>query len=216
MPDIHFNVESAHPARHTAAPALNLRLSVNQRGEALAIQCISLQCQIRIDTTRRHYAPAEQAHLKDLFGAPERWHQTLHSMLWTHTGVVVPAFDTLHTAVDLPVPCSFDFNLAATKYFYGLADGEVPLLLLYSGSVFYRDDEGALAMDLISWHEESRYNLPVQVWRNMMDLYYPNQNWLCVNRKVFDAINSYKVRQGYTNFDEALNGLLQNVAEALS
>lgn len=216
MPDLTITVQGATPDRYAAAPTLNLALLIRQRGRPVPIQSISLQCQIRIETSKRHYDPAEQARLSDLFGEPSRWSQTLHSMLWTHASVVVPGFSGERTQANLPVPCSFDFNLAATKYFHGLDQGLVPLLLLYSGSVFYRDDEGALAMGLISWNEEARYALPVEVWKQMMDLYYPNQSWLCVNRQVFEALYDYKRRYGHPGFDEALLSLLDDVKRAAS
>ncbi|WP_347906079.1 DUF6084 family protein [Pseudomonas purpurea] len=216
MPELNFTVLGAAPDAYTAAPTLNLALRIHQRGRPVPIQSVALQCQIRIETTRRHYAPAEQARLSDLFGEPSRWSQTLRSLLWTHATVVVPGFSGDCTEVNLPIPCSFDFNLAATKYFHGLEQGVVPLVLLYSGSVFYRDDDGALAMDLISWSEEARYALPVQVWKDLMDLYYPNQSWLCVNRQVFDALYEYKRRHGHPGFDEALLGLLADLKRAAS
>ena len=216
MPDLNFTVQDATPDRYAAAPALHLELAIRQRGRPVPIQSISLQCQIRIETTKRHYDPAEQVRLSDLFGEPSRWGQTLHSMLWTHASVVVPAFSDELTQVNLPVPCSFDFNLAATKYFHGLDKGVVPLLLLYSGSVFYRDEEGALAMDLISWNEEARYALPVQVWKEMMEFYYPNQRWLCINRQVFEALYDYKRLHGHLGFDDALASLLADAKRIAS
>lgn len=120
MPDLTISVQGVTPERYAAAPTLNLALSIRQRGLPVQIQSISLQCQIRIETTHRHYDPAEQARLSDLFGEPSRWGQTLHSLLWTHASVVVPAFAGERVEVNLPLACSFDFNLAATKYFHGL------------------------------------------------------------------------------------------------
>ncbi len=207
MPELEFNVVGAEPERHAAAPTLSFKLSIQQAGEVVPIQSISLQCQIRIETHRRTYQPLEQERLTDLFGQPERWSETLRGMLWTHVHVTVPPFET-DCVVELPVPCSFDFNVAATKYFDGLQRGEVPLLLLFSGSVFRRDADGALSMELIPWQKEARYRLPVEVWRNMMAIYYPNHNWLCVSRDVFEALYEYKRRQGYTGFDETLLSLL--------
>ena len=84
---------------------------------------------------------AEQDRLLDLFGESQRWGQTLRPMLWTHADATVPAFSD-SIAVDLRVPCSFDFNLAATKYFYGLSDGDIPLIFLFSGSCFYAGASG--------------------------------------------------------------------------
>ena len=105
-----------------------------------------MRCQIRIEPARRRYTDAEQERLLDLFGTPERWGQTLRPMLWTHAVAVVPPF--IGTAVaDLPVPCSYDFSLAATKYFGGLEGGEIPLCFLFSGTIFYEAEDGALAGD---------------------------------------------------------------------
>jgi hypothetical protein len=207
MPELEFNIIGAKPEPHAAAPTLTFKLAIRQAWEGVPIQSISLQCQIRIETQRRTYQPQEQERLTDLFGEPERWNETLRSMLWTHIHVTVPPFET-DCVVDLPVPCSFDFNLAATKYFHGLQRGEVPLLLLFSGSVFYHDADAALSMDLISWQKEARHRLPVEVWRDMMEMYYPNHNWLCVSRHVFEALYEYKRRQGHTGFDETLLSLL--------
>lgn len=215
MPELDLNVVGAEPASHTAAPTLLFKLALRSHEPALRIKSISLQCQIRIESKARVYRPEEKARLTDLFGEPGRWSQTLHSMLWTHANVTVPSFDRT-CAVDLPVPCSFDFNVAATKYFHGLESGEAPLLLLFSGSVFYRDEEGALAMDLISWNKEARFRLPVGIWHDMMERYYPNQSWLCLNRKVFEALYDYKRRHGYTGFDEALASLLSVAGKAIA
>ena len=115
--------------------------------------------------------------MRDLFGDPERWSQTLRSLLWTHVSVIVPSFQG-STLTDLPIPCTFDFNVAATKYFEGLADGEIPLHLMFSGTVFYADSEDVLQVAPISWEQEARFRLPVKVWREMMDAYYPNNVWL--------------------------------------
>ena len=216
MPELDFNIVDVEPARHAAAPTLYFKLAISQGEKPVPIQSISLQSQIRIETKRRLYKQEEQARLTDLFGEPARWNQTLHSMLWTHASVAVPPFDGDCTVVDLPVPCSFDFNLAGTKYFHGLEHGEVPLLLLFSGSVFYRDQNERLSMDLISWNKEAKYRLPVEVWQNMMELYYPNCTWLCVNRQVFEALYEYKRRRGYTDFDEALTSLLPDANKAAS
>ena len=90
------------------------------------------------------YTAADKEKLRDLFGEPDRWSQTLRNLLWTHVSVNVPPFQDA-TVVDLPVPCTFDFNVAATKYFHGLGDGDVPLCMMFSGTVFYSQDGGELA-----------------------------------------------------------------------
>jgi hypothetical protein len=174
-----------------------------------------LQAQIQIEATRRHYAPEEQSRLLDLFGTPDRWNQTLRSTLWTHAHTNVPAF-TGETSVDLPVPCTFDFNVAATKYFSALVRGEVPLVLLFSGTVFYDDPARGLQIAQIPWSKEARYRLPVEVWKKVMDLYYPNTAWLNVRRDVFDRLHEFKMLSGLPTWEQALERLLAEVGEKVA
>jgi hypothetical protein len=171
------------------------------------IHTVALRAQIQIEAARRRYSPSEQEKLLDLFGEPDRWSRTLRSMLWTHASVVIPAF-TGSTTVDLQVPCTFDFNVAATKYFHGVSDGEIPLSLLFSGTLFYAGPQGALQVAPIPWDKEARYRLPVQVWREMMDEYYPNSAWLSLRRDVFERVYEYKVRHGIQGWEEAFTSLL--------
>ena len=207
MADLDFAVEDATLERYSAAPHLNFSLRVRNLDPAIAVQNVMLRCQIRIEPVRRGYAPSEQERLSDLFGLPERWGETLRSFLWTHVNLNVPGFDT-ECRIDLPVPCSFDFNIAATKYFHGLDDGEAPLSLLFSGSVFYLDSEGRLQIAQIPWEKESRYRLPIALWRAMMQHYYPNGMWLCLGRDAFEKLYRFKRRHGCSSWEQALERLL--------
>jgi hypothetical protein len=213
MPDLSFQIENAEPQRFTAAPTLlfKLRLSNSVPGEV--VHSVALRCQIQLEVTKRKYTAEDQNHLRDLFGETERWGQTLRTMLWTHASVVAPAFkDTCF--VDVPVPCTFDFNVAATKYFHGLGDGEVPLSFLFSGTVFYEDAHGALQVAPIPWDKEARFRLPVKSWHDMMDIYYPNSAWLCLRRDVFERLYEYKVVHGIPTWEQALERMLPALEEA--
>jgi Family of unknown function (DUF6084) len=207
MPDLRFAIESAEPVPFAAAPLLALKLRVESTNPEETIHTIALRAQIQIEATRRRYSEREQEKLLDLFGEPDRWSRTLRSMLWTHADAVIPAF-TGSTTADLQVPCTFDFNCAATKYFHGVSDGDIPLILLFSGTLFYAGPQGALQVAPISWDKEARYRLPVQVWRDMMNAYYPNSAWLSLRRDVFERVYEYKVRHGIPSWEEALTSLL--------
>ena len=215
MLDLTFNVEGVEQQPHSAAPLLVFKLriaeAVTDEGPT-TIPAIALRCQIRIEPTRRRYAPSEQEQLLDLFGEPERWGQTLRSALWTHASVVVPPF-TGSTVVDLPVPCSFDFNVAATKYFHALLDGEVPLCLLFSGTIFYTAEDGYLQVCQIPWEKEANFRLPVAVWKDMIDLYYPNSAWLCLGRDAFDKLYRFKSSEGIPTWEQAIETLLDSRLE---
>lgn len=207
MVDLDFAVEGAEVAPHAVAPMLLFKLRLTNKTLATPVQNVMLQCQIRIEPTHRHYEPCEHEPLSELFGTPERWGSTLHSMLWTYANVLVPPFESGCT-FNFPVPCSYDFNVAATKYFYGLKDGEVPLALLFSGTIFYRDSEGRLQIVQIGHDKEAPYRLPIKIWQSMMDHYYPGTAWLHLNREVFDELYRYKRQNGFASWDNALRSLL--------
>ncbi len=214
MADLHFTVEGVDIERFAAAPTLLFKLRLANAVPETAVQNVMLTCQLRIEATRRRYSAEEQERLSELFGEAPRWDDTLRSMLWTHAAVQVPAFEgEPERLVDLPVPCSFDFNVAATKYFYGLEAGEVPLTLLFSGTVFYRDAGGTLQMGHIPWSKEAEYRLPVGVWQGMMDHYYPASAWLRIERDLFDEIYRFKRREGFTSWEQTLRALLDRQRE---
>jgi hypothetical protein len=207
MPDLTFEVISAEAVTFAVAPMLSFRLRISNLDADQRIQSIALRCQIQIETPRRHYVPREQERLLDLFGEPERWGRTLRPMLWTHTSATVPPFAG-DTITELPVPCSFDFNIAATKYFAGLEDGEVPLNLMFSGTVFFEAEDRVLQVEQISWDKEARYRLPIRVWQEMMDHYYPNSAWLCLRRDVFERLSRYKTQQGIPTWEQTIESII--------
>ncbi len=207
MNDLSFEVEGAAPVTYAAAPLLALKVRLTNACQDQPLHAVALRCQIQINSVRRKYNPDEQAGLHDLFGEPERWGQTLRSMLWTFTSVIVPPFSG-STLVDLPVPCTYDFNVAATKYFYALEDGEVPLTLLFSGTIFYEAADGALQVAQIPWDKEATYRLPVRVWQAMMDHYYPNSAWLNLPKDTFDRLYRYKIRASLPTWEQTIESLL--------
>jgi hypothetical protein len=209
MPELSFRVEGAEAVPFAASPMLALKLRVTNAEADEPIQTIALRCQIQLEVTQRRYNADEQERLGDLFGEPERWGQTLRTMLWTHASVVVTPF-VGSTLVDLAVPCTFDFNVAATKYFAGLEDGEIPLCLLFSGTVFYETADGVLQVAQIPWDREAKFRLPVGVWKQMMDIYYPNSAWLNLRRDVFDRLHQYKRQRGLPTWEQALERLMMN------
>jgi hypothetical protein len=105
--------------------------------------------------------------------------------------------------------------VAATKYFEGLADGDVPLNILFSGTVFYALPDNTLQVAPISWEQEARFKLPVKVWREMMDAYYPNNVWINLRRDVFERLYRYKMQHGIPTWEQALEDVLPAEMEAV-
>jgi hypothetical protein len=207
MPDLSFSVESAAAVPFAAAPTIALKLRITNADPAEAIHTVVLRSQIQLEVARRRYTAAEQAHMLELFGDPDRWSQTLRSMLWTHASVVVPSF-TGSTHADLLIPCTFDFNVAATKYFHGLDAGEVPLLLMFSGTVFYAGPDGELLVAPISWDKETKFRLALEVWKDMMNAYYPNSVLLSLPRDVFERLHQYKMTHAAGTWEQAFEMML--------
>jgi Family of unknown function (DUF6084) len=216
MPDLSFQIEGANMVPFAAAPTLAFKLQIKNASANETIHTIALRCQIQIEVTRRRYTSGEQEQMLDLFGTPDRWSQTLRSLLWTNANLVVPGFAGTSTVAELQVPCTFDFNVAATKYFEGLTDGDIPLHVMFSGTVFYALPENGLQVAPISWEQEARFKLPVKVWREMMDSYYPNSVWLNLHRDVFDRLYRYKMQHGIVTWERALENLLSSEMEAVA
>lgn len=216
MPDLTFQIDSASVVPFAAVPMIAFQLHIKNSAPDEAIHTIALRCQIQIETTRRRYAPGEQEQMLDIFGQPDRWSQTLRSLLWTHVNWVVPTFTGASTSVDMQVPCTFDFNVAATKYFAGLAEGDIPLLFLFSGTVFYAPLESPLQVAPISWEQEARYKFPVNIWRKMMNDYYPNSVWISLHKDTFDRLYRYKMLHGLLDWEQALDRMLAEEVEVNS
>lgn len=207
MPDLSFEILSASPARDMITPALVFELCVTNRIPQQAIHAILLRCQIQIEVARRRYSSVEQDHLRELFDDPSRWGDTLRPMTWLNISLNVPVFSG-STVCPIMVPCAFDFTVATAKYFHGIDDGEVPLTFLFSGSVFYDAGQGALQVAPIPWNKEARFRMPVQVWKDLMDLHYPNAVCLNLRRDVFEELYRFKMSQGLATFEEAIQQML--------
>ncbi len=210
-PTLAFRVQGGEPMPYAAAPTLRLRLEVECVGGG-ALRSLALNVQVRIAATLRQYAAAERERLVEVFGPPEQWGRSLHSLLWTQITVTVPAFED-STVVDLPVPCTYDFEVASAKYLDGLKDGMVPLELLFSGTVFDADADGRLRVTQLSWNSEARYTLPVQVWRDTMDQHFPDCAWLRLDRATFERLAAHRARGTLLSWEETIEDLMSR-AEA--
>ena len=205
MPDLHFAVENAAPVPNAATPTIVFAVRITN-SEPDAVQSIALRVQVQIEPVRRRYSPEEQEHLKDLFGEPERWSTSVHPLLWANLSLNVPGF-TGSTLLEVQVPCTFDFNVAVTKYAYGLEAGEIPTSLMFSGTVFHQSRAG-LQIAQIPWDRNASYHLPVFVWKEMMNLYYPNTAWLTLRRDVFERLCEYKSQHGIATWEQVMERML--------
>jgi len=201
-----FKVVDARPEPHAAVPTIMMRLRVSETTGA-KVHALALRCQLRIEPQRRRYSSDEEERLYELFGESPQWGDSLRPFLWAHVSTTLPGFSAA-AEFDLPVACSYDFEVTGAKYLHALAGGEIPLLLLFSGTVFTRGTSGFSA-EPVGWDQEASYRLPVSVWRGVMDLYFPNSGWLRVGRDTLDALQRFKASRALPTWDQALEQLLK-------
>lgn len=212
MPDLDFVVVAARPADYCMVPTLNFELAVTA---SQAVEAVALDCQIRVEAQSRRYRPGERDALFELFGKAEDWPRTVRSLLWTHARASVGPISG-PVRVEMPVPCTFDFNVVTTKYFAALEEGQIPLLFLFSGAIFYCDSEGALQVGRVAWTKEAHFRLPVSAWHDLMEIYYPNSAWLCLRRDAFAQLAEFKSAHALPTFELTLQRLLANAADRTS
>jgi hypothetical protein len=206
MSSLGIEVLSARPDVYAAAPTLLLKLRIT-RPDGAPVHAMVLKTQIRIEPQLRRYSADEERRLVDLFGEAPRWGETLKPFLWTHVATAVAEF-TDSIEVDLPVACTYDFEVAAAKYLHGLEDGEIPLVLLFSGTIFgFRD--GKLVVEPVSWNVEANHRLPVSVWRATMDAFFPNSGWIRLRRETLDELSRFKSDRALASWEDALEMLLK-------
>lgn len=200
-----FSVVGARAEPYAAVPTLCLRLRIDDPAGG-DVHAIVLRVMVQIEPRRRHYAGKEEERLFELFGEPRRWGDTLKNLVWAQESLTVTGFSG-STEVDVPIRCTYDFEIASSKYLSALEDGEIPLLLLFSGTIF-RAVENGFAVEQIPWDLEVSYRLPVSVWRDTMNAHFPNTAWLRLSKDVFDELYSFKARRALPTWEEAIEALL--------
>ncbi|HTD78453.1 MAG TPA: DUF6084 family protein, partial [Chloroflexota bacterium] len=68
--------------------------------------------------------------------------------------------------------------------------------------------EVGLQAEQIGWDKEAHFSLPVQVWKDVIRLYFPNTAWLRVHKDTFDRLNHYRMRNALPTWEAALDSLL--------
>ncbi|MGB6161383.1 MAG: DUF6084 family protein [Pseudonocardiaceae bacterium] len=210
MAELTFTCLDVQPERYAAAPTLLFRLRIDEAG-GRRVRAIALRCQIRIEPTRRGYNKQEGERLLELFGERGRWGDTLNPFQFANTSTVVASF-TGGIEVDVTVPCSYDMEVTAGRYFHALEDGEVPFILLFSGTIF-GDGENGMWIEQVPWHAEARYKMPVAVWREMMDIHFPGSGWLRLRRDTIDALAEFRGSRALPTWDDTVIAVLDAARE---
>jgi hypothetical protein len=210
MAELTFNCIGARAEKFAVAPSMSLMLRISETS-GYKVDAIALRCQIRIEPARRRYTDVEAERLNDLFGETRRWADTLKPVQFANISLMVPGF-TGSTEIDLPVPLSYDLEIGSTRYFTGLENGEVPLLLLFSGTVF-ASAGGRFQVQQVPWSKEASYRLPISLWREAIDAHFPNSSWLKMSMQTLDELQRYKARKALPTWDATITALLAEAAQ---
>ena len=205
-PDLDFEILSARPLERAATPTLSFGARVGD-GSGIAVYTIALTVMFTIEPGKRSYSEADRERLVELFGEPERWASTTGSFRWAQVDLLVPSF-TGSTEFEIKLPCTYDHEIAATKYFGGLEDGTAPLQLHFNGTVFYEGEDGRLQLTLLPWDLSVRYELPIETWRGMIAGHYPEGEWIRLSRGTLERLSRRKAASGSATFDSAIAGML--------
>jgi hypothetical protein len=205
-PEVEFAVLGARPVKYAAAPMLALDLEVTETA-GRQVYMLALSVQLMIEPARRAYDDDAHERLVELFGAPERWAVTTRSLVWAALDVVVPAF-TGRTTVTVPLACHFDLELAAAKYLHSLTDGEAPLALHFNGMVYYPSADGGLQIVLLPWSNSIGFRMPVRVWHETIEHYYPGTGWVGLRSETLQALQRAKLARGLATLDDTVTALL--------
>ena len=209
MAELVFDCIGVAADRYAIVPSMTLKLRISET-TGQRIETIALRCQIRIEPARRRYSRAEEERLNDLFGDTSRWADTLKPMQFATVTAMVPGF-TGSTEVALPIPFSYDLELGTARYFTALAGGEIPLLLLFSGTVFTVSG-GRISVQPVPWSKEAPCRIPVSVWREAIDVHFPNTAWLKMSMQTFDELQRFKNERALPTWDATLRALLAEAA----
>jgi len=211
-PEVAFAVLGARPVKYAAAPTLALDLEITE-SHGRHVYMLALSVQLMIEPARRAYDDRAHERLVELFGAPERWAVTTRSLVWSTRDVVVPAF-TGRTTVTVPIDCHYDLELAAAMYLHALTDGEAPLALHFNGMVYYPGEGGALQIVLLPWSNSIGFRMPVAVWRETIEHYYPGTAWVGLRAETLEALQRAKLARGLATLDDTLTALLGEAGDA--
>ena len=73
--------------------------------------------------------------------------------------------------------------------------------------------QSGFAVEPVAWDLEASFRLPVAVWRDTMDLYFPNSGWIRVSRDTLDALQRFKSGRALPTWDQAFEHLLKEAGE---
>jgi len=210
MTTLRFHVSDPSPSSQVATSAVSFRLRIQNEGQA-RVHMLALRCQVQIEPRVSRRSVDEAKHLRAASSHSPLWSRKLRPLLWARVALIVPAFERVTTA-DLVVPCTYDFQIASTRYLHGVRDDGIPLRFLFTGSIFRLQNE-AFSVEPVPWDTDATFTLPATVWRTALDRILPHNASLSLRRETLDALLAFRTSRALPTWDDTLDVLLDEVAD---
>ena len=208
MPDLSFQVEGVEVVANAATPLLAFKLRLSDANPEQTIHTVALRCQIQLEVTRRKYTAEDQERLarsvwrtqplgpdpaKSFVDARQSGRAFVHrEQPWS-------IFPCRVRSISMWLPPNISTGWRTGKCRFACSSA-APFSMPVR--------EGSLQVAPISWDKEARFKLPVKIWRDMMESYYPNSAWLCLHKDAFDRLYQYKVTHGIPTWEEVLESII--------
>lgn len=202
MIPVTFEIAGAGAKPNAASPTISFDVRV---ASTESIEAMVLRAEIRIEPQWREYDREEQRLLDDIFGAPERWGTTLRALAWADVPAIVTGFSG-ETLTQIEVPCTYDFDVTATRFFHALSSGDVPVRMFFSGAIFYVGAKGFWC-ERVPWSAEAAYRMPAVVWRDAMRGCYGSDAMLRVKAETLQRLHRMRSLGGALSWDELFERL---------
>ncbi len=211
-PEPEFAITAVAHQAFAATPTMVFAAAASDASGA-QIRSMALNVQVMIDPARRGYDDETRVRLTELFGPPESWAPSTSGLAWAQVATGVPGFAG-STTFAIEVPCTYDLEVAAAKYFYAIPGGEVPLSFHFSGNVFFDGPTGALQVVPVAWSNTATYRMPISAWRAMIAEHYPGGGWIRIDHETLAALQKRRSARGLPSFDACVAELLRAAGEA--
>jgi hypothetical protein len=202
-----FTVLGVGSVAGALTPTLRFELHVSEP-DGVEVHTIALTTQIQVEPAKRPYSPQEREALEELFGAPERWGVTTSVFQWAQVSSLVPGF-TGSSTFHVDVPCTYDLEVMAAKYFYGLSGGEAPLIFHFTGMVLYAGEHDRLQVRPVPWSCSVRWRMPVDTLKAAIAACYPGGGWIRLSPETLEALNRRRAADGQHTFDALVAAMLR-------
>lgn len=196
MSTLAFELLGAAAESNPAMPALRLRVRLRAAGEP--VDALALRVRVQIEPWRRRYTDAERELLADLSATT--------ALQWGEAAVMLGRFEN-ETEFEVPLLCTYDLQVAASKYFTALEGGAVPVRLFFNGTIF-RGAPNGFTVEMLPWDLECAGEIPVATWQQAMDACFSGQGWIRIDRDAFDALRRYRASHNFPDWTATIQSLV--------